>query len=339
MSYLEAMNELKKSKPAPVYLLYGTEPYFIQNIKDAIEQKVMNGEEGDLSVYDLEEMPIEEAITDAETYPFFSEQKLVIAHNPVFLKANPDKLPFEHRTAVLEQYLEEPAPYTVLVLIAPYEKLDERKKIVKTLKKKAVVAECNPVKEHEFGRWIGMIAEQYGLSIDKDAYEIIEGEMAGNLRLLQNEMEKISLYVGEGGRVTKETAEKLVARSSSSTALGLVDSVIAKDLNKAVRIYQDLEKMKEEPIALIGLLAFQFRTIFRVKLLKMKGYSQQQMQKQLGVHPYVIKIAASREKDFTTERLEKIMTRFAQADAAMKQGAMDKGLAFELLLYDLVKAE
>jgi len=194
-----------------------------------------------------------------------------------------------------------------------------------------------PVKEHELAQWIKQMANANGITLDPDVYELLEAELAGNLRMLQSELEKMALYVGENGHVTKSLAEQLVSKSVNSTALGLVDAVIAKDLNKAIRTFQDLEKLKEEPIALIGLLAFQFRTILRVKLSKAKGYTQQQMQKQLGVHPYVVKIAAAREREFSTSRLEDIMMKLAQADARMKMGEMDKKLAFELLLHDLVK--
>jgi len=334
------MSRLKKKKVDPVYLIYGTEPYFVQNIKTGIEQALYSShDEADISVYDLEEVPVEAVVTDAETYPFFSDKKLVIANNPVFLKAGNDKLPFEHQISKLEQYLDSPAPYSVLVLVAPYEKLDERKKIVKLLKKTAAVAFCEPVKEQQFGQWIDRIAKENSITVEPAAHEIFESELAGNLHMLQNELMKMALYIGPEGVITKQLAEQLISRTANSTAIGLVDAVIAKDLNKAIRIYQDLEKMKEEPIALIGLLAFQFRTILRVKLMKAKGYSQQQMQKQLSIHPYVVKIAMTREKSFSVERLETIIKKLAEADARMKKGLMDKRLAFELLLHDLVKTK
>lgn len=340
MSYLDIMSRLKKKEVDPVYLIYGTEPYFVQNIKTGIEKALYsNHDEADISIYDLEETPVEAAVTDAETYPFFSDKKLIIANNPVFLKAGNDKLSFEHQTSKLEQYLEAPAPYSILVIIAPYEKLDERKKIVKLLKKTATVALCEPVKDHHFNQWIDRIAKENGITVEPAAHEIFEAELAGNLHMLQNELKKMALYIGQNGMITKPLAEQLISRTANSTAIGLVDAVIAKDLNQAIRIYQDLEKMKEEPIALIGLLAFQFRTILRVKLMKAKGYSQQQMQKQLGIHPYVVKIAMSREKSFSVERLETIVKKLAETDARMKLGRMDKRLAFELLLHDLVKTK
>ena len=337
MSYMEVMQQVKKKQIAPVYLIYGTESYFIQQLREQISKQILSGDKENLSTYDLEETPIQEVVTDVETYPFFGERKLIIATNPSFLKARPDSLPFEHDIAVLEQYVSMPVDYSTLVIIASYDKIDERKKISKVLKKHAKVAICNPVKDYELTKWIKSLADELKITISDSAFEIFETELATNLQLMESELTKLALYVGEGGTVTKEIAEDLVAHTSNSSSLRLVDAVIDRNLHKAIAIFKDLEKMKEEPIALIGLLAYQFRMILRVKLLKLKGYSQSQMQKQLAAHPYVIKIALTREKQFSVKKLETIMSRLTDADATMKQGGMEKGLAFELLLYDLVE--
>ncbi|MFC4558874.1 DNA polymerase III subunit delta [Virgibacillus kekensis] len=337
MTHVEVMKQVKKGQITPVYLLYGTESYFIQNITKQITKNVLaDSDDENLSVYDLEETPIQEVITDAETYPFFGDRKLIIANNPVFLKAKPDKLPFEHDLDTLTNYLSQPVDYSVIVFIAPYEKIDERKKVSKTLKKNGTVAACLPIKEYEVKNWITNLAGSLKITIADDAYEMLEAELSGDLHLLRNELTKLSFYVGEGGLVTKEIAENLVAHSTDNSSLRLVDAVMERDLHKAVSIYKDLEKMKEEPIGLIALLAFQFRTILRVKLLKQKGYSQGQMQKQISTHPYVIKIALNRERKFSVNRLEEIVDKLTEADAAIKQGRMEKELAFELLLYDLI---
>ncbi|WP_106497090.1 DNA polymerase III subunit delta [Lentibacillus sp. Marseille-P4043] len=338
MAYMDVLKQVKNKQISPIYLLYGSDSYFIQNLKKQITKAVLPTDDYEnLVSYDLAETPIQEVISDAETYPFFGEKKLIIANNPTFLKAKPDKLPFDHDINVLQNYIENPVDYSVVVFIATYEKIDERKKISKLLKKHGAVANCSPIKEQEVSKWIKNQADNLNITIAPEAYDILEGEISTNLHLLQNELTKLALYVGEGGNVTREIAESLVSHTTNSSSLRLVDAVIGRDIHKAISIFKDLEKMKEEPIALIGLLAFQFRTIFRVKLLKQKGYSQFQMQKQLGVHPYVVKIAYSRESKFTIDVLQTIMDKLTEADTAMKQGKMEKELAFELLLYDLIQ--
>lgn len=338
MTYMKVLQEIKKKQIAPVYVLYGTESYFIQNIIKHITKAVLSDEgHENQATYDLEETPIQEVITDAETFPFFVNKKLVLASNPTFLKAKPDKLAFEHDLEVLNRYLSQPVDYSVIVLIAPYEKIDERKKVTKTLKKNAVMVSCAPIKEYELKNWITNLAGSMKITINDGAYETLETELSTDLYLLRNELSKLALYVGEGGVVTKDVAESLISHSTNSSSLRLVDAVIENNLHKAISIYKDLEKMKEEPIGLIALLAFQFRTILRVKLLKLKGYSQSQMQKQISVHPYVIKIAMDREKRFSVERLNGIIDKLTETDATIKQGKMEKELAFELLLYELVQ--
>lgn len=340
MSYLDIAQKIKKNQLASIYLLYGTESFFIQDIKKQITNAILpDGDIENLSTYDLDETPIQEVISDAETYPLFGERKLIIAHNPSFLKAKPNKIPFDHDLDHLQKYLENPVDYSTVVFIAEYEKIDERKKVTKAVKKNASVVNCDPVKEHELAKWIKTIAKEYQITIEPDAYDVIEGELEANLHLLQNEMMKFALYVGEGGRVTKNDAELLISHTMNSSSLRLVDAVIDGDLRKAISIYRDLLKMKEEPIAMVALLAYQFRTLLRVKLLKQKGYSQAQMQKQLGIHPFVVKIALSREHKFTIEQLSIFIDKLTNADANMKQGKMEKELVFDLLLYDLTNTK
>lgn len=337
MSYIKIVNDIKKGKVDPVYFVYGTEQYFIDHIKKVIAEKAAGGEKDNISFFDLEEISVQEVIQDVETFPFFGERKVVFASNPVFLKAKMDKLPFEHDVSLLEQYVANPADYSVLVLVAPYEKVDERKKVAKVLKKYATVVPCQPVKEKEIGDWISSIAEELHITVTEDAREVLETELAENLQLLEEELKKFALFVGEGGLVTREVVGQLLSQTANSTSLRLADAVMGRNLAEAIRIFKDLEKLKEDPISLIGLLAFQFRTILRVKLLRQKGYTQYQIQKQLKLHPYVVKIAMNREKHFSVEKLENIIHQIAETDGTMKRGEMEKDLAFEMLLYKLIE--
>lgn len=338
MSYFDVQKEIKKNRIAPVYLLHGTEMKLIENIKKQVIERTLNPEDKDtnLSVYDLEETSIQEVVEDAETYPFFGEKKIIIATNPVFLKARPDKNSVEHNLEVFQNYLNEPAPYSVLLLIAPYEKIDERKKVIKSIKKIGKMVACQPVKEWEINKWVEDMALGLRVETDPGVIDFIVEETGTDLQMLQNELEKMAIYIGEDGRITRKVAEELISHQSNTSGLKLVDAVMEKDLQKAVTIFKDLEKLREDPVALVALLSSQFRTIFHVKLLRQKGYSQQQMAQQLRVHPYVIKMSQQRERNFSIRELETIMSSITETDGAIKQGKMEKSLAFELLLYELI---
>ncbi|MGP4042383.1 DNA polymerase III subunit delta [Gracilibacillus sp. D59] len=338
MSYLACIEEMKKGKIEPVYYFYGTETYMIEALKQSLISNGMAQDEQDtnLSIYDLEEMPIQEVVTDAETFPFLGERKIIIATNADFLRAKTVKTEIEHQPQVLIDYIQNPAPYSVLVMIAPYEKVDERKKVVKQLKKAAKTVACEPLKEWNMQEVIGTIAKEHGVSISEEVMTYFINEIGTNLMIIHSEMEKLALYVGEGNEIRLEDAELLLSSQENSSALKLMDAIMANDLAKAMDITKDLEKMNEDPIALIALVASQFRTLLHVKLLKQKGYTQQQMASQLKIHPYVAKLSIQRQNKFQVKELKEAIDLLTETDAQIKSGRMDKSLAFELLLYRLI---
>src|SRR5690625_4585115 len=123
VTYDEIRADINQGKIEQVYLFYGEERYFIEKIKEQLISQLTTLIGDEIVTYDLEQVSIEEVITDAETIPFLNEKKLIFAHNPTFLLAKQSRPSVTHRIQALESYLENPASYTNLVFIAPYERL------------------------------------------------------------------------------------------------------------------------------------------------------------------------------------------------------------------------
>src|SRR5699024_1279418 len=321
----ETLQKIKKNDIQDVYLLTGSEYFIVEQFKTNLIEVVKGDETEDITTYDLMETSIQDIIADAETIPFFSEKKIIFAYHPSFLLAKSEKTPITHALRSLEHYVEQPAPFTIFVLVAPYEKVDKRKSITKKLFKQSAVVDCHPLKDQALHSWRMEIATQSQIKLTEETFELLESEFADDLYMLEREMEKLALYVGTGNTVTKEIADEVISPSKAYTALQLVDAVLKRDLHDAIKIYKDLEKMNEEPIGLIALLAYQFRIIFQVKLLKEKGYNLQKIQSEVSVHPYVAKLAFQRSNAFNEERLTHIIHQLTNTDAAIKRGTMEKG--------------
>lgn len=332
---LKVLQKLKQGSVENIYMLHGTEHYFMEQFKQGLERTLKEKINEDIFSYDLREIPIQNVVHDAETIPFFNEHKLIYVNNPIFFKVKQEKLPLTHDLSKLEKLLTNPPSFSTIVFIAPYEKLDARKKITKLMKKHTVV-NCHPIKQHEIKNWIGKLSKMYKITIQQDAVALLETEFGTNIYILKNEIEKLALYVGENGTVTEEIALQMISSSLTNNALQLVDAVLNKNLQQAIAIYKDLAKMREDPIGLIALLAFQFRTIFQVKLMKEKGIPNQHIQQQLKAHPYVIKLASERSTRFSHHTLEKIISELTNADTMIKRGQMNIDIAFEWLLYKLI---
>ncbi|PLR93801.1 DNA polymerase III subunit delta [Bacillus sp. T33-2] len=334
---LDIWKQIKKNQIQPLYLLYGTESFLINETKQLLMKHVLADDEADfnLSVYDLEETPVEAAIEDAETFPFMGGKRLIVLQNPVFLTSEKTREKVEHNLSRLEAYLDQPAPYSVVVFAAPYEKLDERKKITKALKRQAAIVEAKKLTEQELRVWVKDRAFSNGVEIDDDAIDMMLILSGNNLFILTGEVDKLALYAGRDTRINSEMVDKLVARSLEQNIFALVDKAVHRKIDEALRIYYDLLKQNEEPIKILSVITGQFRLIYQVKELARRGYGQQQIAGFLKVHPFRIKLAAGQARSFTDEELARIMKMLADADYQMKSGGMKKGLLIEMILLQL----
>ena len=334
---IETWKKIEKSQFASIYLVYGNESFIINETKQRIVNSAISEEEMDFnfSSYDLEETPVEVAIEDAETFPFMGERRVVIIQNPVFLTAEKTKEKVEHNIKRFEQYIQSPAPYTIMVITANYEKLDERKKITKSLKKLAEVVEAKKLNENDLKSWVRERASSNSVQIDEDAIELLLTLAGTNLMMLTQELDKLSLYASDTNRIDLEVVERLTARSLEQNIFTLVDKVVHRRIDEALRIYYDLLKQNEEPLKVLSILAGQFRLIYGVKELSRRGYGQQKIASTLKVHPFRVKLAAGQAKHFNDKQLAYIIELLSQGDYEIKTGKIKKELMIEMFLFKL----
>lgn len=335
---IELWKKIESKQFSSLYLLYGTEPYIINETKEKLVANVLtNDEEMDfnLSVYDLEETPIEVALEDAETFPFFGERKLIFLHNPYFLTSEKPKEKVEHNLVQLEQYIATPASYSILVFMGNYEKLDERKKITKLLKKQAAVLEGKKLNERELESWIIHQAKNEQVEIEPEAVEKLITLVGTDMMRLYSELQKIFLYVKDERKIDSQIVEKLASRSLEQNIFDLIDKVVHRKMEEAFRIYYDLRKQNEEPIKILSLLASQFRLIYQVKELYKRSYGQAQIASMLKVHPYRVKLALAQSKYFTEIELVQIIDLLTQTDEKLKTGGAGREVSLELFLLQL----
>ncbi|WNF37698.1 DNA polymerase III subunit delta [Bacillaceae bacterium IKA-2] len=333
MSFLQVQKNIKKGNFASIYLLYGTETFLIEEIIHTLINEVLTKDEIDfnLSSFELKETAISVAIEEASTIPFMGKYRVVIVKDPQFLTGK-DQTKVEHDLKDLENYLSNPAPETIFIIVAPYEKLDERKKIVKLLKKEAEVLEARPFKEQEMDKWIDARVIPYEVKITKPAKEKIIQLLGFRLVMIAGEIEKLALYAGKGGVIDETIVGKLVSKTIEQDIFSFVDHVVHRRKTAALQEFYDLLKQKEEPIKILVLLARQFRIIYQVKELSKRGYSQQKIAGTLKIHPYVVKLASQQGNLFTEKQLLGFIDELAEADFNIKTGKVEKQLALELFI-------
>jgi len=331
--FTKVWKDIKNGQIAPVYCIYGEESYFIDETIKRIKEALQTAEEAEIMTFDMEEAPVDVVIDEADTFPFFSERKLVIAKNASFLKATEKgKEKIDHDLKRLENWLAHPSDFCITVFIAPYEKLDERKKITKAMKEKSIMIHAETPKENDLAIWIRSEVSRFNKSIIDDAVDKLVEMVGANMLQLQIEIEKMSLYLGEENQISARLVEELVAKTLEHDAFKMLNAYLSRNVSEALQIYHDLLRQKEEPIMLVGLLASNIRTMNNVYYLQKKGYHPNQISKQLKIHPYRVKLMLENRERPNEERLLKALKNLSEVDLMLKSVSGNRERYLEMFL-------
>ncbi|BBN99249.1 DNA polymerase III subunit delta [Sporolactobacillus terrae] len=337
MAQPKSANLSIKKPLAPVYLLFGTQDFLIQLMKKNLTSEALVEEERDfnLSRYDLTELPLEHAIEDAETIPFFGEKKVVIMDNAFFLTGERTKTKVEQTIDRLEDYLNHPSESTVLIIVAPYEKLDRRKKIVKRLEKTAAVYELSHLSDTALFQLLEQVAQKYGAHYTREGHEQMMNAVGPHLGQLANEVGKCALYCGTERPIDAQAVEEIGSKSLETNVFLLVNQVMHQKTAEALELFHELVRMKEEPLKLLALLERQFRIVYQAGRYQEAGYTQNSIASKMSVHPYAVKLALQQTRAFSPVLLQHALKRCTETDFQIKTGQMDKILALELLIISI----
>ena len=311
-----------------VYLLYGTVDYLINKTIDKIisDNKI---DEFNINKYDLTNSLLTDIINDASSMSLFSDKKIIIVNNAYIFTGNNKKY-LEQDTLELKKYLNNVNDNTILIFNVNSEKLDERKKITKLIKKNGLVKDFNSIDNISL---VKNLFDDYSISNDNVKYLI--SRVGDDSSLLASEIEKIKIYKNEDKTITFDDITNLTTKSLEVNNFKLIDAIINKNKAEAFNLYQDRIKLNEEPIAIIISLANQIRIMYQVKQLYLNGYTENNIASILKIHPYRVKLASQNAKKYDSNILLNYLKQLADLDINIKTGKVDKTLGLELFIIAL----
>ncbi|RAL25827.1 DNA polymerase III subunit delta [Thermoflavimicrobium daqui] len=329
----QLLQEIKKKQLQPVYFFYGEETFLIEETCEWMIKQLID-EEGDAwnkVILDLDEVPIQSLVQEAETPPFFGDIRVIVGKNATFLTGSKKRNEVEHQPESLLDYLKDPLPGNIVILTVPTGKIDKRKKIVKELEKKARVVVFSRLTEKEQWEWVRKREKQLGITFEESALRSLLYLLGNDLRLINQECVKLATYVGKGGQITSDIVSMLVPRTLEQDVFKLTDCVSKQKIDEALRIWYDLLYQREEPIRILSLIIRQFRLMLQTQVLARQGKSEKEIAAHLKVHPYPVKLALKQGGIYTEEQLRLFLMKALQADQDIKSGKVEKALAVERL--------
>lgn len=232
-NYNSLIAEIKNGSVAPVYLLQGTESYYIDKFCDFISNNLLTEEEKDFNFTMLygSETNAQQIVDQARRFPMMAERQVLIVREAQALK----------KWDALERYMDKIVPTTVLVLCYKDGTIDGKKKIVAKIKSVGKVFTSDALRyDYQIVPFIidYVKSPEYGATIDNRAAQVVASHIGGDLKRLTSELDKINMNFTHGAPkvITTDIIEKCIGISKNYNVFEFRDALIKKDAVKAHRI-------------------------------------------------------------------------------------------------------
>lgn len=182
--------------------------------------------------------------------------------------------------------------------------------------------------------WIRKRAEEKDAKITPEAVNGLADLSAGNLRVLDGELDKLALYAA-GRAICQEDVEVLVAFTGEASIFVAVDAVVEGRPEVALRALRRLLDGGNSPGFVLAMIARQVRLLLLAKDLKRQGVPVPELGGRLRLSGYPLRKTLDQETMFTQEGLHEAHSRLVQADLSAKTGRLDEETALELLVTEL----
>ncbi|MFZ5826652.1 MAG: DNA polymerase III subunit delta [Bacillota bacterium] len=346
MHYREAQDEIRAGKFRPVYLVYGGEDFLKEELFRALRAAIVQPETADFNYHVLDPSAdqLSQALALAQTQPFFAERRLVVVKDcpaivPSRKKADDegdgdDEKPAGGADEALLQYLKAPAPSTCLLFLAG--SIDSRRKTTKALIASGGAVECQPLRDEDAVMWVQTRAQSKGKKMLSLAARGLVDKIGPDLRLLDGELEKLSLYAGDAREITPDDVESVVSNLAETEVYRLTEAVMLKQRTKALAMLEQTLRQVDHPLQLLAALTNRFRQILLVKALVERGVSKREGASQARMHPFAYEKMTGHVQGLSREEVAQALRRLLEADLAMKSG-YDPKLTLETVVVELLR--
>lgn len=203
---------------------------------------------------------------------------------------------------------------------------------------RAAIVPCQAPPVAELPAWITRRAQEKGARIDRAAAQDLATFVGRNLRLLDNELEKLAAYCGGARPITSKDVRLLVPYAQEANIFDMVDAMGRRDQATALRLLRELERDGAAPLYLLSMIVRQFRILLQVSDLMSQRLDKDAIARHIGLHPYPTQKAMQQCRLWRSQDLADAYDRLLETDVAIKTGKLPDDLALDLLVVELSQA-
>ncbi|QGH00532.1 DNA polymerase III subunit delta [Streptococcus dysgalactiae subsp. dysgalactiae] len=341
MIAIEKIEKLNKQNLGLITLVTGEDIGQYSQLKSRLMTQIaFDKDDLTYSYFDMSETAYQDAEMDLLSLPFFAEQKMVIFDHLLDITTNKKSFLKEKDLKAFEAYLENPLETTRLIIFAPG-KLDSKRRLVKLLKRDALILEASPLKEAELRTYFQKYSHQLGLGFESGAFDQLLLKSNDDFSQIMKNMAFLKAYK-KSGTVSLADIEQAIPKSLQDNIFDLTRLVLRGKIDAARDLIHDLRLSGEDDIKLIAIMLGQFRLYLQLAILAKEGKSEQQLVTSLSeilgrrVNPYQVKYAIKDSRTLSLKELAFVVKTLIETDYQIKTGVYEKQYLVDIALLKMV---
>ena len=336
--------DVKDGSISNLLLFHGEEQYLVQWAYELLKSRyISSGTEAmDLLEVDGADADIDVIKEFCETFSMFSEKKILhIADIPLLWKNISGKYS-ENFTKELCEYLSD-VPDSVIVVFTGRKSDPKAKqgKLFKTIQKHGKVYDFEPLDKPLLRGFIEKRMKAAGKTIrpsviDTVIYEsgYLNNDVEYGLYNLENDLKKMIAHSSTQEILPADVAASLAA-SLDTNIFAMLDAVSRKRKDEALRLMWNIISSGENPFFIIRMIVTQLEFMLKTKEMRSEGIPVAKIAKELRVHEYRIKKAASFSDRMSEDDIRTILIYAYEIDSNIKTGLMDSNIALEYFVAEI----
>ncbi|MDY0004943.1 MAG: DNA polymerase III subunit delta [Polyangia bacterium] len=325
--YGELIRDIGAGRLLPIYFLAGEERLLSDRVVTALRRAALEGAVAELNHDQVSagERKMGDILQLARTVPMMGPRRLVEVRDAEALGAP--------ELEKLLPYVEAPVGSTVLLFVAS--KADARLRAFKALDREGYLFRFEPVRGAPLIRFMDSEAKRLGARLGGGVAELLVELVGPDFLALSSAVEKLCLYVGEGGQVTLDHVDSIVAQTRQAVIFELTDAVGEGNVSLALRSLASLRQAGEPEQRVVFMIARQVRMIWRALEALAAGTPAGNLGQVLGVPPFVAQKVAAQARRFDLPTIEAAHQQIHQADKDLKSLRLPRHLVLERLVLGL----
>lgn len=310
MDSLAFLERPRSTKFQPVYVLPGDEDFLKRRVMAALRSAVFadGGEEFGFSAHPGDTTVFAAVRGELETMPFLSPHRLVVVEN-----ADPFVTRFR---AALEKYVAEPAKTGILVLeVKSWPASTRLAKLVPA----AGTITCKAPAAYKLPEWcVRWAASAFSKELSATAARLLVDLVGAEMGQLDQELAKLSVYVGGAERITEADVDRLVGNSREENTFKIFDAIAAGNAAAALAILDRLFDQGEDALRILGAFSMQFRRLVHAARLARQGLALTAALDRAGIPPFARQGCEQQFRHLGRERIDQLYPWLLEADLGMK---------------------